>query len=57
MHFFGPSAGVLLQPFDLEGRAAVVVRWYGDVVAVVRLDDRAARVYHTHTFARPYLAL
>jgi RNA polymerase sigma-70 factor, ECF subfamily len=26
MHLFGPSAGVSLQPFDIEGRAAVVVR-------------------------------
>jgi RNA polymerase sigma-70 factor, ECF subfamily len=56
MHFFGPAAGVSLQPFDLEGRAAVVVRRDEEVVAVVRLDDRAGRIYHLHTFARPSLA-
>jgi RNA polymerase sigma-70 factor, ECF subfamily len=56
MHFFGPSAGVSLQPFDLEGRAAVVVRRGDEVVAVVRLDDREGRIVHLHTFARPSLA-
>jgi RNA polymerase sigma-70 factor, ECF subfamily len=55
LHFFGPAAGVSLQPFDLEGRAAVVVRRGEEVVAVVRLDDRAGRIYHLHTFARPSL--
>jgi RNA polymerase sigma-70 factor, ECF subfamily len=53
---FGPLAGVSLQPFDLEGRAAVVVRRGEEVVAVVRLDDRAGRIFHLHTFARPSLA-
>jgi hypothetical protein len=56
MHFFGPSAGVSLQPFDLEGRAAVVVRRDEEVVAVVRLDERDGRICHLHTFARPSLA-
>ena len=56
MHYFGPAAGVSLQPFDLEGRAAVVARRGGEVVAVVRLDDREGRIYHLHTFARPSLA-
>jgi RNA polymerase sigma-70 factor (ECF subfamily) len=56
MHFFGPSAGVSLQPFDLEGRAAVVVRRGEEVVAVVRLDERDGRICHLHTFARPSLA-
>lgn len=56
LHFFGPAAGVSLQPFDLEGRAAVVVRRGEEVVAVVRLDDRAGRIRHLHTFARPSLA-
>lgn len=56
LHFFGPGAGVSLQPFDLEGRAAVVVRRGEEVVAVVRLDDRAGLIYHLHTFARPSLA-
>ena len=56
LHFFGPAAGVSLQPFDLEGRAAVVVRRGEEVVAVVRLDDRAGRIHHLHTFAHPSLA-
>lgn len=56
MHFFGPSNGVSLRPFDLEGRVAVVVRRGTEVVAVVRLDDRAGRIFHLHTFARPSLA-
>jgi RNA polymerase sigma-70 factor (ECF subfamily) len=56
MHLFGPSAGVSLQPFDLAGRAAVVVRRGDEVVAVVRLDDREGRIFHLHTFARPSLA-
>jgi RNA polymerase sigma-70 factor, ECF subfamily len=56
LHFFGPPAGVSLQPFDVEGRPAVVVRRGDDVVAVVRLDEREGRIYHLHTFARPSLA-
>jgi RNA polymerase sigma-70 factor (ECF subfamily) len=56
MHLFGPSAGVSLQPFDLEGRAAVVVRRGLEVVAVIRLDDRAGRIFHLHTYVRPSLA-
>jgi RNA polymerase sigma-70 factor, ECF subfamily len=56
MHWFGPSAGVSLQPFELEGRAAVVVRRGEEVVAVIRLDDREGRIFHPHTFARPFLA-
>jgi len=56
MHLFGPSAGVSLQPFDLEGRAAVVVRRGEEVVAVARLDDREGRICHLRTFARPSLA-
>lgn len=55
MHFFGPSAGVSLQPFDLEGRAAVVVRRAGEVVAVIRIDDRDGRIFHLHIAARPSL--
>ena len=56
MHFFGPSADVSLQPFDLEGRAAMVVRRGDEVVAVVRLDGREGRITHLHTVARPSLA-
>jgi len=56
MHRFGPSAGVFLQPFDLEGRAAVVGRRGEEVVAVIRLDDRDGRICHLHTVARPSLA-
>jgi hypothetical protein len=56
MHRFGPLAGVSMQPFDLEGRAAVVVRRGDEVVAVVRLDDRDGRIIHVHAVARPSLA-
>lgn len=56
MRFFGPSNGVSLQPFDLEGRAAVVVRRDEEVVAVIRLDDRAGRIFRLHICARPSLA-
>jgi RNA polymerase sigma-70 factor (ECF subfamily) len=56
MHRFGPLAGVSMQPFDVEGRAAVVVRRGDEVVAVVRLDDRDGRIIHVHTVARPSLA-
>ena len=56
MHLFGPSAGVSLQPFDLEGRAAVVVSRGAEVMAVIRLDDRAGQIYHLHTYVRPSLA-
>jgi RNA polymerase sigma-70 factor (ECF subfamily) len=56
MHFFGPSAGVSLRLFDLEGRSAVVVRRGEEVVAVVRLDDREGRICRLHTFTRTSLA-
>jgi RNA polymerase sigma-70 factor (ECF subfamily) len=56
MHRFGPLAGVSMQPFDVEGRAAMVVRRGDEVVAVVRLDDRDGRIIHVHTVARPSLA-
>jgi RNA polymerase sigma-70 factor, ECF subfamily len=56
MHYFGPSAGVSLRPFDLEGRAAVVARRGDEVVAVIRLDERGGRICRLHTFARPSLA-
>jgi hypothetical protein len=56
MHLFGPSAGVSLEPFDLEGRAAAVVRRDDEVVAVIRLDGREGRITHLHTYARPSLA-
>jgi RNA polymerase sigma-70 factor (ECF subfamily) len=56
MHLFGPCAGVSLQPFDLEGLAAVVARQGDEVVAVIRLDHRQGRIYHLHTFTRPSLA-
>jgi hypothetical protein len=54
MYFFGPSAGVSLQPFDLEGRAAVVVRRGEEVVAVIRLDDHAGRICPMLQWAREY---
>jgi RNA polymerase sigma-70 factor (ECF subfamily) len=52
LHFFGPSAGVVLEPFALEDRAAVVARQGNQVVAVVRLDERGGRVCHMHAIAR-----
>ena len=55
MQLFGPLTGVSLQPFDLEERAAVVVRRGEEVVAVIRLDDRGGRIRHLHTFTRPSL--
>jgi RNA polymerase sigma-70 factor (ECF subfamily) len=56
IHLFGPSAGVSLEPFDLEGRAAVVVRRGTHVVAVLGLDENAGRICRLHTFVRPSLA-
>jgi RNA polymerase sigma-70 factor, ECF subfamily len=56
MYRFGPAADVSLHPFDLEGRAAVVVRRGEEVMAVIRLDDREGRIFHLHTVARPSLA-
>ena len=40
LFFFGPSAGVLLEPFAVEGRAGVVACRGSHVLAVVRLDER-----------------
>ncbi len=54
MRFFGPAAGVWLEPFALEGRPAVVARRGAQVVAVVRLDERGGRIIHLHTIARPF---
>jgi RNA polymerase sigma-70 factor (ECF subfamily) len=54
MSFFGPSAGVSLEPFALEGRAAVVARHGSQVVAVVRLDERGGRIFRLHAIARPF---
>jgi hypothetical protein len=53
MYFFGPSAGVSLQPFALEGRAAVVVSRADEVEAVIRIGDRDGRIFHLHITARP----
>jgi RNA polymerase sigma-70 factor, ECF subfamily len=52
LFFFGPSAGVTLEPFALEDRVAVVARQGSQVVAVVRLDERGGRVFHLHAIAR-----
>ena len=52
LHFFGPSAGVSLEPFAVEGRAAMVARQGGQVVAVVRLDEHGGRIFHLHAIAR-----
>lgn len=56
MDFFGPANGVSLRPFDLEGRAAVVVRRDEEILAVIRLDDRAGLIFHLHIYTRPSLA-
>jgi len=52
LHFLGPAAGVSLECFVLEKRAAVVARSGGQVVAVVRLDERGGRIVHLHAMAR-----
>jgi len=52
LYFFGPSAGVSLEPFTVEGRAGVVARRGRHVLAVVRLDGRGDRIYHLHAIAR-----
>ena len=54
LFFFGPSAGVLLEPFAVEGRAGVVARRGGQVLAVVRLDERGGRIFHLHAIARRF---
>jgi RNA polymerase sigma-70 factor (ECF subfamily) len=50
--FFGPSAGVSLEPFAVDGRAAVIARHGSRVLAVVRLDEREGRIFHMHAIAR-----
>ena len=52
LFFFGPSAGVALEPFTIDGRAAVVARHGSRVLAVVRLDEREGRIFHLHAIAR-----
>ena len=52
LFFFGPAAGVSLEPFTVDGRAAVVARQGGRVLAVVRLDEREGRIFHMHAIAR-----
>jgi len=54
LFFFGPSAGVCLEPFTVEGRAGVAVRRGSHVVAVVRLDERGGRIFHLHAIARRF---
>lgn len=54
LHFFGPTAGVTLEPFALEGHPAVVARRGGEVAAVLRLDYHAGRIIHLHAIARPF---
>ena len=51
MRFFGPAAGVRLEPFAVEERAAVVARREGRVV-VVRLDERGGRIVRLHVIVR-----
>jgi RNA polymerase sigma-70 factor, ECF subfamily len=54
LFFFGPSAAVCLEPFTVEGQAAVVARRGSHVLAVVRLDERAGRIFHMHAIARRF---
>jgi RNA polymerase sigma-70 factor, ECF subfamily len=54
LFFFGPSAGVSLEPFAVEGRAAVVARRGSHVLAVVRLDERGGRIFHLQAIARRF---
>jgi RNA polymerase sigma-70 factor, ECF subfamily len=56
LFFFGPSAGVSLEPFTVEGRAAVVARRGSHVLAVVRLDARKGRIFHLHAIAGQSMA-
>jgi RNA polymerase sigma-70 factor, ECF subfamily len=51
LFFFGPSAGVSLETFTVEGRAGVVARRGIQVLAVVRLDERGGRIFHLHAIA------
>jgi RNA polymerase sigma-70 factor (ECF subfamily) len=54
LFFFGPSAGVSLEPFTVEGRAGVVARRGSHVLAVVRLDERGGRIFHLNAIARRF---
>ncbi len=54
LFFFGPSAGVTLEPLAVEGRPGVVARRGGQVLAVVRLDERDGRICHLHAIARQF---
>jgi RNA polymerase sigma-70 factor, ECF subfamily len=54
LFFFGPSAGVFLEPFTVEGRAGVIARRGSQVLAVVRLDERGGRIFHLHAIARRF---
>jgi len=54
LFFFGPSAGVSLEPFTVEGRAGVVARCGSQVLAAVRLDERGGRIFHLHAIARRF---
>ena len=54
LHNFGPSSGLWLEPFALEDRPAVVARRGSQVVAVIRLDEQAGRIFHLHAIARRF---
>jgi RNA polymerase sigma-70 factor, ECF subfamily len=54
LFFFGPSAGVRLEPLTVERQAAVVARRGSHVLAVVRLDERGGRILHLHAIARRF---
>ena len=54
LFFFGPSAGVFLELFAVEGRAGVIARRGSHVLAVVHLDERGGRFFHLHAIARQF---
>ena len=54
LFFFGPSAGVCLEPLCVEGQAAVAARRGSQILAVVRLDERGERIFHLHAIARQF---
>lgn len=54
LRFFGPAAGVWLEPFALEEGWAVLVRRGGPVVAVIRLHERRGRISRLQILALPF---
>jgi RNA polymerase sigma-70 factor, ECF subfamily len=53
LDFFGPGAGVIMEPFAVEGRLGIVARRGRQVIAVLRLDEREGRIHHVRAIAWP----